>query len=114
MAGDKYVITVFNKIDLVKDSYILSRIKRKNPDALFISTKTHVGIPELLYAVESILDEDLHSMSLRIPQDHYEYVALLHRTSKITAERYEDDAVYITARVPENCKQDFAAYIYPD
>ncbi len=110
-AEDNHIITVFNKIDLVKEPYLSRRIKRSYPDAIFISTKTKEGVPELLKIIEHIIDEDLNIIKLRIPQDKYDIVALLHRTGHITNEQFEDEAIYITASVPNHFKREFEQFV---
>ncbi len=109
-AGDKLIITVFNKIDVVSDPFVINRIKNKYRDGLFISTKTKQGLDQLLDAMTRIIDEDLEPMELSIPNDKYELVALLHRTSNVTQETYEDDRIYIKANIPKHCQHDFHEY----
>ncbi len=110
-AENNHILTVFNKIDLVQESYVIHRIKRSYPDAFFISTKTKDGTSELIKAVESIINKDMNRMTLRIPQDKYDVVALLHRTGHITEEQFKDDAIYITASVPNNFKREFKEFV---
>ncbi|MEO0235340.1 MAG: GTPase HflX [candidate division WOR-3 bacterium] len=45
--GDKQIINVFNKIDLVIEPSIIERFKEKYPNALFVSARLKKGIDEL-------------------------------------------------------------------
>ncbi|HOK22554.1 MAG TPA: GTPase HflX [Candidatus Hydrothermia bacterium] len=45
--GDKPILNVFNKIDLVIEPSVFERIKERYPDALFISAKLNKGIESL-------------------------------------------------------------------
>ena len=92
-AADKNIITVFNKIDLVKKSYLISRIRRRYSDGVFISTKTNEGIADLLEAMAEMLDDRLENLKLRIPVDRYNVVALLHRTCDVRSQCFENGAV---------------------
>ncbi len=52
---DKPIITVLNKIDLVKDTYELRERAALTPDTVYISAKTHDGLKQLLITVERVL-----------------------------------------------------------
>ncbi|MDI6850528.1 MAG: GTPase HflX [bacterium] len=45
--GDKPIIKVFNKTDLVIEKNVIERLRSNYPDALFISVKMKIGIEEL-------------------------------------------------------------------
>jgi GTP-binding protein HflX len=109
-AGDKYMITVFNKIDLIEDAHTLRRLRRDHPDAVFVSTKTEEGIPELVSRMEDVLDAALRYTDLLIPHDKYDLVALLHRTSRVISERYENEGIYVTAAVPADSWREVEPY----
>ena len=110
-AIDKCMITVFNKRDLVKESYIISRMRRRFPDAVFISTKTGEGIDQLLEIITEISDEGLKKMKLRIPVTKYDLVALLHRTCDVKSQYFEKGVVYVTASVPNNFKENLDEFL---
>ena len=110
-AADKYTITVFNKIDLLKESYAISRIRRRYTGALFISTRTGEGLKNLLAEIKDILDDGLKKIELKIPADNYKLVARLHRTSNVSSQRFEDGSVYITASVPNDCKKELEEFL---
>lgn len=109
-AGCKEIITVFNKVDLLTAPYMRARLRRRYPDAVFISTKTGKGLADLMARMREIVDDNLETMDLRIPQSKYDLVALLHRTSHVLSERYEDDAIYVRAAVPPDSRTDFQPY----
>ncbi len=96
----KTIIPVFNKIDILEDQSQIIAIREKYPDAIFISSKTGEGIADLEEVMGNILGENLKTYKLKIPMVNYQLVQLLHRTSNITEERYEEDNfVYITVDV---------------
>jgi GTPase len=52
---DKPIVTVLNKIDLVKDTYRLREMVANHPDTVYISALTGDGLPQLLLTVERVL-----------------------------------------------------------
>lgn len=52
---DKPIVTVLNKIDLVKDTYRLREMVAKYPDTVYISALTGDGLKQLMLTVERVL-----------------------------------------------------------
>jgi GTPase len=52
---DKPIVTVLNKIDLVKDTYGTREMVAKHPDTVYVSALTGDGLPQLLLTVERVL-----------------------------------------------------------
>ena len=99
-AQDKPVITVLNKIDLTDDRFSLRRLRRRFPDAVFISAKTRAGLDALQERLTAELDRALRRVELFIPHDRYDLIALLHRTSNVLGEEHEAGGVRISASIP--------------
>ena len=113
-AANKYTLIVFNKIDLVNGTYVLQRLRRRYPDALFTSVKTGQGLEKLSTVMADILNDSLKKMQLKIPAENYELVARLYRTSNVTAQRYENGSVYITASVPNDIEKEMEEFVILD
>ncbi len=99
-AGDKPVITVFNKIDLIHDEHTVPRFRRRHPDAVFVSARDGVGLDQLEARLAEELERSLRQVELMIPHHRYDLIALLHRTSSISLEKYTDQGARIVAAVP--------------
>lgn len=97
---NKPVITVFNKVDMIEDPFLIRRIKRKHPNAVFISAAKGTGAEELVEQLAAQLNRGLKKISVKIPHDRHDLIALLHRTSNILFEKYDSDGARITAAVP--------------
>jgi GTP-binding protein HflX len=97
---DKPSILVFNKIDVLEDTFTRGRMRRRHPDALFVSARTGEGLPRLLERLAHELQDGLQVVDLLIPHDRYELIAQLHRTSQVVEEKHEDDGTRIRAAVP--------------
>lgn len=52
---DKPIVTVLNKIDLVKDTYRLREMVASHPDTVYVSALTGDGLRQLLLTVERVL-----------------------------------------------------------
>ncbi|MCC2671540.1 MAG: GTP-binding protein HSR1-related protein [Armatimonadetes bacterium] len=52
---DKPIVTVLNKIDLVKDTFALREMVANHPDTVYISALTGDGLKQLLLTVERVL-----------------------------------------------------------
>ncbi len=99
-AEKKPVLTVFNKVDLLADRFALRRLKRRFPDAVFVSAKTGEGLDLLVDKLSEELDRSLEEVELVIPHTRYDLVNLLHRTSHVKKERYTADGILLEAAVP--------------
>lgn len=99
-AGDKTVITVLNKIDLVTDAEDLAALHRKFPEALHVSAAAGTGIIELLEQCSRVLADRVSRKDYRIPQTRADLVSLLHRDAKVLSTTYEGDDILVRAVVP--------------
>ena len=109
-AEQKFVITVFNKVDLVEDSYLIPRLRKRFGRPLFVSAATGEGMETLQQRLADELDRSLHLVELLIPHDRYDLVALLHRTSNVLAESSDENGIVIKASVPSTALKAVQAY----
>jgi GTPase len=100
-ATNKKVITVFNKIDLVKDNVLLAGLRMRHPEAIFISTHTKEGIDQLIAKISSILEHGIEHMELLIPHNRYDIVSSLHRAGAVQKETPISEGVYIKGIIPD-------------
>ena len=113
-ADKKRTITVFNKIDLVESPLQLSRLRSLAADAFFISVKSRNGVDLLKEEMSKILETDLSYTELKIPFENFDMIALIHRTSHIIEEEYQDEFLIIKASIPANIHGRVKEFIQPD
>lgn len=113
-AGDKPMIVVFNKIDLMRNPLESNSIEANHPDALYISTKTEEGIGDLSEKIEELLNRDKYIVTLLIPADRYDLISMIHREGNILKEEYIDTGSIIKARVPVKVYNKLKEYITND
>lgn len=106
-ASGKPVINVYNKTDLLenRDDYRL-----REPDAVPVSLKDGTGIELLVAKISSMAAEEMVEKNLRIPLRRMDLVAMLRENGKIIDEKYEEDSVFIRARIPERSLERVSGY----
>ncbi len=97
-ADDKPRLTVFNKMDLVKDPAVRRHLTQLAPDALFVSSHSGEGLEDLLIRLDDSLRRTPVLAELLVPYDHYDLVAQLHKLGCVQKEETLDEGVRIVAR----------------
>ncbi|MGJ8638484.1 MAG: GTPase HflX [Opitutaceae bacterium] len=110
-AKDKRTLTVFNKIDDLWDDGIIPGLKISYPEAYFISAHTGEGIPELLQAMEAIIESEFAQLRLLIPHERYDLVARLHREGGVRKEEARDEGTYLVSSVPDRMIKAVQAFV---
>ena len=111
-ALNKPSIVVYNKIDKLDNAVTKARLRALNPDAIFISVKTGKGIDLLEKRLLKQLNESSILMHLKLPHGNYELPAKLHKVGKVISAKYEEDATYITARLPKKYTKTYSKYTH--
>jgi GTPase len=109
-AGDKTIVTVFNKIDAA-DPAMIRRARQLVPEALFVSAHTKAGLDELETRCLELIADALGSTELLVPHDRYDVIARLHSLGHIQKQDHEDAGVRIIARVPPTQAGFFAPFV---
>lgn len=99
-AGDRPIITVLNKADLV-DEVVKSEAKSVHPGAILFSNFTGQGIPELLDLLESCAAERDKKVTLLLPHDQYGLLAKLHAGATVLSSKSEDAGTRVEAIIPD-------------
>lgn len=100
-------IQVFNKIDLIGDPVILTRLKNLYPDALFISTLTQEGIDELLEMINQIASASDELINVLIPFSEGDLLSFAHSHCHIINKSYVEEGIRISLYVSEQNKYRF-------
>ncbi|MFW6286904.1 MAG: GTPase HflX [Candidatus Sumerlaeota bacterium] len=80
-------LTVWNKIDLMDDPVAVAGLELRRTPSAVISALKGKGIDELLEKMQTMLMADAKTVELRVPYDHYDLVARLHRESRVLETR---------------------------
>lgn len=113
-ASDKRVLTVFNKVDLIQDDHTLNGLRRHFPDALFISTRTGEGLPELLARMADQLTGRSERVEVLLPASRSDLFSLLHQHGQVLSTDYEEAGTRVHAVVPLKLLAQFEPFRQPE
>ena len=109
-AGDKPVITVLNKIDVLNDPVKLAGLEITFPNTISVSAITGKGCDELLVRCSEMLADRVSTQTYRIPQSRGDLSGLLHRDAKVLETEYDGNDVVVKAVVPASIAGKLASY----
>lgn len=98
-AADKPMVTVFNKADTVKDAYDLRALVAATPNSCYLSATRREGIPYLMERMDATLRSLLASVTLHLPYDRSDIVALCYEQGKVHSVDYQQDCIVVKADV---------------
>ena len=109
-AGDKPIITVFNKNDLLQPGETAGP-EYLSEAILHICAYEEEGQQALLAAVETALDKQMHPSELLIPYDKGGIINLLHENGSVIEEEYREDGIYIKVQLSSTDLGRYQAYL---
>lgn len=99
-AGDRPVITVFNKQDLLQES---SRFRDFRAERCILgSARTGEGMEELCGALSDLLRAQKIYIERLYPYDRAGVIQLIRKKGELVEERYEADGIFVRAYVPRD------------
>jgi GTP-binding protein HflX len=98
MLGAKHnMITVYNKMDIVKDSTLLPNEK---PQA-FVSARTGEGLEDLLILIQDNLPRKMQRVTILLPYDQGNIRSMLHEEGSILSEEFVSEGIRMEVEVDE-------------
>ncbi|MBP9842054.1 MAG: GTPase HflX [Simkaniaceae bacterium] len=113
-AGDKPMITVLNKVDLLESREIISMFRVKYPNSLALSATTHEGFELLFETIMKVLSNLRRTFHLRIPQSHFNLVSELIRVGSVHSMDYEGNDVIMHVEIPSTIEYKIIPFIADD
>ncbi len=113
-AGDKPMLMVFNKTDLISDQNGKLHWLREFEHAVAVSAKKKEGLDELMSELGIMLRPIRSYLQLAIPQGAGQAIARLRAVGQIDEEYYEGDLVHLKARIPPHLRKEFERYVEKD
>lgn len=113
-AGDKKIITVLNKTDLLEDPVQRLLLENRYPVAIFISASSGENLSTLLELCAEALADRIQKEHYRIPQTRGDVLNLLHRDAKVLSTSYEENDILISAIVPASIAGKLAPFSSPE
>ncbi len=88
-------INVFNKCDLLSDEELES-LRRRFPQALFISTRSGYGLPELKTRIADAASSSEMLIEVVLPYSRGDLVSLAHEKCRVVSESYDETGTALT------------------
>ena len=112
-AGDRPVLTILNKADLLTDPYDRAEALAQHPGAILISTLTGEGLDKLATRLEELAAEHDKEMTLLIPHDRYDLVARIHQNATVIESKTLDAGTRLVAIIPERLRTTVEPFALP-
>ena len=112
-AGDRPVLTILNKADLLTDPYDRAEALAQHPGAILISTLTGEGLDKLATRLEELAAEHDKEMTLLIPHDRYDLVARIHQNATVIESKTLDTGTRLVAIIPERLRSTVEPFALP-
>ena len=97
----KPMITIFNKMDLIKNKPLLLRLKRKYKDSINISAKKGLGLDRLYDRIIEHFGKDRSTIELVIPQARSELVNLVYEKGTVLSRKYNGKDILLQAQLDQ-------------
>lgn len=99
-AGDKKVVTAFNKIDCLEEN-VYQGLRDDSSDATVqISARENIGIAELLHRLEEAANEEFVKIERTFSYDEAGKISQIREYGRLEEEEYREDGIFIRASVP--------------
>lgn len=110
-AEGKQTLTVFNKVDLLKNAELVETQLRRVPGSVAISARTGGGVNQMIQELEHQLSAWRLRAVYTIPVSESALIAEIHRIGHVLGIRYEQNNAVITAHVPPQLQGKLAPYL---
>jgi GTP-binding protein HflX len=110
-AGQKPMLVVLNKIDLLADPERAQEMAAQYPSAVAISALHSQGLDQLLLKVEGLLAQQMVPVRARVPYTANELVVLFHRHGVVVHEHAGQTEITIEGRLPPGLLSRFEPYL---
>jgi len=105
------VISILNKIDLLRDPEGARNTLIAFPQSVAISALTGEGIQELLNTVEGILYSSNRTISVRLPYQKGGLISLFHDVGQVEHIEHDESDVIIRGEIPDRFLSKFQPYL---
>lgn len=109
-AGDKPMITVFNKIDKLNNEFVLRKLTAE-PDSVAIAAKSGQGVARLLEAMAELAAPPSRRLKLLVPYDEAATVAELYDKAVVKAVDYAEGGTALEVVLEERYMAKYSRYI---
>lgn len=109
-AGGKPMITVFNKIDLVDDPFIVRKLVADYPGSVAISASTGRGMDDLMLAIMKKVQDLLGRIEALVPYSHSNLIQDCYDYGRVLKTEYREDGIYLEAELVAEMREKLARF----
>ncbi len=109
-AQDKPIITVFNKIDRLEDSFIARRLVMDWPNSVAISAAKGTGVPDLMRAIVRQVQDLLGWVEALVPYTEAPLVQNCYDYGRVLTVEYRDEGIYVKAELVAEMREKLKRY----
>lgn len=95
-------LTIFNKVDRVKDNHIFESLKSEFPDAVFVSASRAINIMELKEKIREVYEQNFVEEEIEIPVEKSKLISQIHSLATVNSIEYGDEVAVIKIRTDKN------------
>ncbi|MDR3708445.1 MAG: GTPase HflX [Capsulimonadaceae bacterium] len=107
----KPVVTVFNKIDCLADTYPVRALVAATPNSCSISATRHQGISDLMERISLTIADLLVNIEAAIPYDRSELIPQCYESGKVHSLDYQVDGIFVKASVTRDLAGRMEPYV---
>lgn len=96
---DKPAIVLANKMDMVRDSFAVSRLKSLYPVVIETSIKEGTGLESLLEQITKTLGDLYPTATYFLPNSRHDLVAHIHRHGQVEFIDYQGEGILVRTRI---------------
>lgn len=98
-AGDKPMVLVFNKVDLLPDRAVATELVSTYLNSVAISSTTGEGIPDLMRTIKRMVQEHLGMVEALVPYADAALIDQCHRFGRVHEVDYRDEGIFVRAEL---------------
>jgi GTPase len=103
-AGNKIIINVLNKTDMVSNPDCIKRLKKDFRNPVFVSALTGDGITNLIDEISELLSGLVTEIKIEIPNNRMDKINLIYESGKVNFREDRAESVYLEATIPVRLK----------
>lgn len=93
--NDRPIINIFNKIDLLQDTALISELKQTGQPCVFISAQRGIFLQELEQQIFAAAEQICKTMQVELANDQTRLISQLHELAQVTDLEYVQDKVIV-------------------
>jgi GTPase len=113
-AGNRNIISVFNKVDKLNDYELLKHLKEEYPDSVFMSARKGLNVESLLNKIKNELSTDYIEKILRLKKDNYKLLSKIYKLAEVTEVKYLKTVIKATVKGTKENLDYIEKLIYAD